>query len=59
MQVVGVIRDVKHELNIPVTPEFYLPHAQDPWNGMVLVAKTAGEPVRDDGSCPATGLVHR
>src|SRR6185295_390963 len=27
MQVVGVIRDVKHELNIPVTPEFYLPHA--------------------------------
>ena len=44
MQVVGVIRDVKHELNIPVTPEFYLPHAQDPWNAMVLVAKTAGEP---------------
>jgi putative ABC transport system permease protein len=44
MQIVGVIRDVKHELNIPVTPEYYLPHAQDAWNSMVLVTKTAGEP---------------
>ena len=44
MQIVGVIRDVKHELNIPVTPEYYLPHAQDAWNAMVLVTKTAGEP---------------
>jgi putative ABC transport system permease protein len=44
MQVVGVVADVKHELNLPVTPEYYLPHAQDPWNGMVLVAKTSVEP---------------
>ena len=44
MQVVGVIQDVKHELNIPVTPEFYLPHAQDSWNGMVLLAKTSADP---------------
>jgi putative ABC transport system permease protein len=44
MQVVGVIRDVKHELNIPVTPEYYLPHAQDAWSSMVLVTKTAGDP---------------
>ncbi|HSE32932.1 MAG TPA: ABC transporter permease [Pyrinomonadaceae bacterium] len=44
MQVVGVIRDVKHELNIPVSPEFYLPHAQDSWSSMVLVTKTAGNP---------------
>ena len=44
MQVVGIIRDVKHEMNIPVRPEFYLPHAQDPWNSMVLVTKTAGDP---------------
>jgi putative ABC transport system permease protein len=44
MQVVGVIRDVKHELNIPVRPEYYLPHAQDAWGGMVLVTKTAGDP---------------
>jgi putative ABC transport system permease protein len=44
MQVVGVIRDVKHELNTPVVPEFYLPLAQDVWGGMILVTKTAGEP---------------
>ena len=44
MEVVGVIHDVKHELNIPVTPEFYLPHAQDPWQAMVLVTKTVGDP---------------
>jgi putative ABC transport system permease protein len=44
MEVVGVIADVKHDLTIPVTPEYYLPHAQDPWNGMVLVAKTTGAP---------------
>jgi putative ABC transport system permease protein len=44
MEVVGVVKDVKHELNIPVTPEYYLPHAQDPWNAMVLVARTSVEP---------------
>jgi putative ABC transport system permease protein len=44
MQVVGVVADVKHELNLAVTPEYYLPHAQDPWNAMVLVAKTSVEP---------------
>ena len=44
MQVVGVIKDVKHELNIPVEPEYYLPHAQDSWNAMVLVARTIVEP---------------
>jgi putative ABC transport system permease protein len=44
MEIVGVVQDVKHELNIPVTPEYYLPHAQDPWSAMVLVAKTSVEP---------------
>ena len=44
MEVVGVIADVKHDLTIPVTPEYYLPHAQDSWNGMVLVAKTNVDP---------------
>jgi len=43
MQIVGVVRDVKHELNIPVTPEYYLPHAQDSWSSMILVTKTAGD----------------
>jgi putative ABC transport system permease protein len=44
MEVVGVIEDVKHDLNLPVTPEYYLPHAQDPWNSMVLVARTSVDP---------------
>ncbi|HEY0364848.1 MAG TPA: ABC transporter permease, partial [Pyrinomonadaceae bacterium] len=44
MEIVGVVKDVKHELNIPVTPEYYLPHAQDSWNAMVLVARTSVEP---------------
>jgi putative ABC transport system permease protein len=44
MEIVGVTRDVKHELNLPVTPEYYLPHAQDSWNAMVLVARTTVEP---------------
>ncbi|HXD33037.1 MAG TPA: ABC transporter permease [Pyrinomonadaceae bacterium] len=44
MEIVGVVRDVKHELNLEVTPEYYLPHAQDSWNSMVLVARTNVEP---------------
>jgi putative ABC transport system permease protein len=44
MQVVGVVQDVKHEMDLPVTPDFYTPHAQDQWNSMVLVAKTKVEP---------------
>ena len=43
MQVVGVVRDVKHELNLAVTPECYLPHAQDAWDDMVLVARTRAD----------------
>jgi putative ABC transport system permease protein len=44
MQVVGVVKNVKHELNLPVTSDFYVPHAQDGWSSMVLVAKTKVEP---------------
>src|SRR6185437_11241402 len=44
MEIVGVIKDVKHELNVSVEPEYYLPHAQDSWNAMVLVARTSVEP---------------
>ena len=44
MQIVGVIEDVKHDLNLPVTPEYYLPHAQDAWNSMIMVAKTKADP---------------
>ncbi|HXT64696.1 MAG TPA: ABC transporter permease [Pyrinomonadaceae bacterium] len=44
MEIVGIVQDVKHELNLPVTPEYYLPHAQDSWNSMVLVARTTVDP---------------
>ena len=44
MEIVGVIKDVKHELNIPIEPEYYLPHAQDAWTAMVLVARTSVDP---------------
>jgi putative ABC transport system permease protein len=44
MEIVGVIEDVKHELDLAVTPEYYLPHAQHPSSGMVLVARTTVEP---------------
>jgi putative ABC transport system permease protein len=43
-EVVGVIEDVRHHLEEPATPEYYLPFAQDPWNGMVLVARTNVDP---------------
>jgi putative ABC transport system permease protein len=44
MEIVGVVQDVKHELNLPVTSDYYLPHAQDSWGGMVFVARTAVDP---------------
>jgi putative ABC transport system permease protein len=44
LEIVGVVQDVKHELNLPVTPEYYLPHAQDSWSAMVLVARTNVDP---------------
>ena len=50
MEVVGVVKDVKHELDNPVTPEYYLPHAQDPWNAMVLVARTSVAPALLSGA---------
>ena len=59
MEIVGVVKDVKHELNIPVEPEYYLPHAQDSWNAMVLVARTNVDPAITCGCIAATGLGHR
>jgi putative ABC transport system permease protein len=44
MEIVGVVEDVTHQFNDPVVPEFYLPHAQDAWNAMTLVARTNVDP---------------
>jgi putative ABC transport system permease protein len=44
MQVVGVVQDVRHDLNTPITSDFYVPHAQDSWQSMILVARTKVDP---------------
>jgi len=43
-EVVGVVQDVKHELNLPITTDFYFPYSQESWIGMVLVARTKVAP---------------
>jgi putative ABC transport system permease protein len=50
MEVVGIVQDVRHDLNIPITPDFFLPHAQDPWNAMILVARTRVDPTTTAGA---------
>jgi len=45
MEVVGVVGDVKHEMVTPITPDYYLPLAQDAWDTMFLVARTRTEPL--------------
>ncbi len=44
MEVVGVVGNVRHEMNLPITPDYFLPYAQDPWSTMSLVARTRLEP---------------
>jgi putative ABC transport system permease protein len=44
MEIVGVIKDVKHELTVEVKPEYYLPFTQDSWRSMVIVARTNVDP---------------
>jgi putative ABC transport system permease protein len=43
--VVGIIKNVKHELSLPVTAEYYFPVAQDAWGTMILVVNTKAEPL--------------
>ena len=50
MEVVGVIKDVKHDLTEEVTPEYYLPFAQDVWASMIVVARTTVDPASLAGS---------
>ena len=44
MLVVGVVSDVKHKLNLPITPEYYLPYSQYPRNEMFLAVRAKTEP---------------
>ena len=45
IQVVGVVKDVKHDLSLPMSSDYYLPQNQDTWSSMVLVTKTKPEPM--------------
>ena len=44
IEIVGVIEDVRHHLEEPATPEYYLPFTQNPGYGMFLVARTSVDP---------------
>ena len=50
MEVVGIVQDVRHDLNVPITPDFFLPSAQDVWTGMTLVARTRVDPASIAGA---------
>jgi putative ABC transport system permease protein len=46
-EVVGVARDSRQfGLDAPAEPEFYIPHAQDPWPFLNVAVRTAGDPLR-------------
>jgi putative ABC transport system permease protein len=44
-EIVGVVGDVKHGLVTPITPDFYLPLAQQTGETMTLVARTRTQPL--------------
>ncbi len=46
-QIVGVVGDLKHfSLDSEAVPEMYLPHAQQPWTGMTVVARSSMDPLQ-------------
>jgi putative ABC transport system permease protein len=50
-EIVGVVADVRQvALDAPVAPTLYVPHAQAPTGGVVLVLRTAAEPASIKGS---------
>ena len=46
-EIVGVVADARQfGVDVPAEPEFYIPHAQDPWPWLNVVVRTAGDPAR-------------
>ncbi len=47
VMIVGVVGDSGRGIfGQRAAPEFYLPHAQKPWQGMVVAVRTAGDPMQ-------------
>jgi len=47
LTVVGVVGDIRDaSLDREPEPEFYLPHAQEPWSAMTVMVRTTGDPTR-------------
>lgn len=44
-EIVGVVGSVRHELNQPLSPDYFSPQAQDPWSTMFLAARTQPDPL--------------
>lgn len=50
-EIVGIVGDVKHEgLEEQTSAQTYEPYAQQPFSGMTLIARTAGDPARLSGA---------
>jgi putative ABC transport system permease protein len=46
-EIVGIVSDVKHfSLDSDAVPMMYVPHAQQPWSFMTLVARSSSEPIQ-------------
>jgi putative ABC transport system permease protein len=44
-EIVGVVGDTRQfSLDAPAVPEFYIPHAQDPWPFLGVAVRTSGDP---------------
>ncbi len=45
LEVVGVVGAMRHEMNQPLSDDYFLPYTQDPWSTMVLTVRTQTEPL--------------
>ena len=46
-EIVAIVGDLKHfSLDSEAVPEMYIPHAQQPWTGMTLVARSSIDPAQ-------------
>ncbi|HEX5736621.1 MAG TPA: ABC transporter permease [Blastocatellia bacterium] len=46
-EIVAIVGDLKHfSLDSEAVPEMYIPHAQQPWTGMTMVARSSMDPTQ-------------